>query len=165
VHNEKLYSTLIENVKSNDNNVIQACLMIVISLLCHHGESPLPSGLHKTLKELANSTKPDILQNLANGISWSQTNFTEVANIQLLPYVLMGAKSGTMSVKTVFETCLVCMTRIRMGEQRMDDFFSRIPSGKDLTWLTEFCRVGGKLRRLALTQPIITDPDRTLLTE
>ena len=61
--------------------------------------------------------------------------------------------------------CLVCMTRIRSGEQKMDEFLSRVPNGKDQTWLNDFSRVGGKLRRLALTQPVITDPDTTLLTE
>ena len=73
--------------------------MVVVSLLCHYGESPLPAPLHKALKELASNTNNDILHRLANGISYSQVNFTQVANPQLLPYVINGAKSGSMSVK------------------------------------------------------------------
>lgn len=57
------------------------------------------------------------------------------------------------------------MTRIRIGDQKMDEFLSRVPSGKDMIWMSDFCRVGGKLRRLALTQPIIANPDRTMLIE
>ena len=66
--------------------------------------------------------------------------------------------------KTSFESCLVVMTRIRAGEQKMEEFLSRVPQ-KEQSWLGDFCRVGGKLRRLALTNPIINEPDMSLLQE
>ena len=64
------------------------------------------------------------------------------------------------------ENCLVLLTRIRSSESKTEELLSRVSgSGKDAIWLTEFCRVGGKLRRMAMTSPIITNPDLTLLSE
>ena len=55
-------------------------------------------------------------------------------------------------------------TRIRNHEYGIDPLVNAL-SGKDKSWLADFCQTGGKLRRLALTAPIISDPDQTLLFE
>ena len=73
--------------------------MVVSYLLCYHGENSLPSWIHKALKELVALPQNDIVQRLGNDISWSQVHFTQLANAQLLPYVIMGARSGNMGVK------------------------------------------------------------------
>ena len=76
--------------------------MVVTYLICYYGESGIPSFVHKALKELSASIKSDLLHSLANNIGWSQQNFTAIANVQLLPYVILGAKSGNMTVKVSF---------------------------------------------------------------
>ena len=67
-------------------------------------------------------------------------------------------------IKNAFETCLVVCTRIRHHEYGIEPLVNGL-TGKDKSWLADFCQVGGKLRRLALTAPIVNDPDQTLLVE
>ena len=55
-------------------------------------------------------------------------------------------------------------TRIRHHEYGIEPLVNGL-TGKDKSWLADFCQVGGKLRRLALTAPIVNDPDQTLLVE
>mgnify|MGYP000239868884 CR=1 FL=1 len=83
--------------------MVLASLMFVTYLICYYRESGFPSFVHKALKELSASIKTDLLQSLANNIGWSQTHCTDIANAQLLPYVVLGAKSGSMTVKVSFK--------------------------------------------------------------
>ena len=74
-------------------------------------------------------------------------------------------RPGTKTfIKNAFETCLVVCTRIRHHEYGIEPLVNGL-TGKDKSWLADFCQVGGKLRRLALTAPIVNDPDQTLLVE
>ena len=95
----KIIIKISENVKSEDRDILEAVVMALTYILTHLGESPLPGFVQKLLKEVSSSTKSEVLQRLGNSISWSQANFTEISNPQLVPYVVQGAKNGNMAVK------------------------------------------------------------------
>ena len=82
--------------------MLEAVVMALTYILAHLGESPLPGFVQKLLKEVSSSTKSEVLLRLGNSISWSQANFTEVSNGQIVPYVVLGAKNGNMAVKVFY---------------------------------------------------------------
>ena len=114
----KIIIKISENVKSEDKDILEAVVMALTYILTHLGESPLPGFVQKLLKEVSSSTKSEVLQRLGNSISWSQANFTEISNPQLVPYVVQGAKNGNMAVKVSLKFYLKDVCRIDFPEKQ-----------------------------------------------
>jgi len=163
IENSALLNCLLVGAKSDEPIVIEAVIILLTYLLNYYGINNIPNQVISVVKKIVQMKNNGILVKLANAISWSQ-NENDAANVSLLPFIIIGAGHGTMSVKNAFETCLVVCTRIRHHEYGIEPLVNGL-TGKDKSWLADFCQVGGKLRRLALTAPIVNDPDQTLLVE
>ena len=58
----------------------------------------IPNQVISVVKKIVQMKNNGILVKLANAISWSQ-NENDAANVSLLPFIIIGAGHGTMSVK------------------------------------------------------------------
>ena len=77
--------------------------MVVTFLITTFGEKPLPSYIHKCLKEIVQCPVNEIVQRLGNNLGWSQEEL-ESPNHQLIPYIVSGCKHANMTVKVKYST-------------------------------------------------------------
>ena len=76
----------------------KAVIILLTYLLNYYGINNIPNQVISVVKKIVQMKNNGILVKLANAISWSQ-NENDAANVSLLPFIIIGAGHGTMSVK------------------------------------------------------------------
>ena len=81
-------------------NINKAVIILLTYLLNYYGINNIPNQVISVVKKIVQMKNNGILVKLANAISWSQ-NENDAANVSLLPFIIIGAGHGTMSVKVI----------------------------------------------------------------
>ena len=76
----------------------KAVIILLTYLLNYYGINNIPNQVISVVKKIVQMKNNGSLVKLANAISWSQ-NENDAANVSLLPFIIIGAGHGTMSVK------------------------------------------------------------------
>ena len=93
-----LFSKVPKFSKFQNSEHKKAVIILLTYLLNYYGINNIPNQVISVVKKIVQMKNNGILVKLPNAISWSQ-NENDAANVSLLPFIIIGAGHGTMSVK------------------------------------------------------------------